>query len=102
MRNSLLAAVFLASTACTHISTPTVVTAEVPDFKTLQRGEACAVRVLFFGPFGNATVPKAIWNGQIEQVFSVESEYKEFILFATDCTVVYGQGKRSKRDSEKN
>lgn len=89
---------FMALGACTTISSPSVVESKVPDFKTLQKGESCGFYALFFGPFGSPSLPKAIWNGQIDKVFAVEKEFNNYLLFSRDCTIVYGQGSGSKKD----
>ena len=56
-----------------------------------RKGEACSVTVLgLFGPFGDSSLIKAIWNAELKTVHAVEKEYRSYILFGKDCTLAYG------------
>ncbi|RYZ80831.1 MAG: hypothetical protein EOP06_24635 [Proteobacteria bacterium] len=45
---------------------------------------------------------KAIWDGQISSVYAIEKRSTNYLLFGTDCTVVYGEAKSSNKDNKKS
>jgi hypothetical protein len=59
------------------------------DFKS---GDACEFRFLiFFGPFGDASVVKAAKSADITKVDLVEYKSTSYIVFGKSCTIVHGE-----------
>ena len=56
----------------------------------VKRGEACANRILLFGPFGDLSIYRAAKNGKIGKVAFVEQTHQEYGVFGKTCTIAYG------------
>ncbi len=89
-----LAVALLVTVGCTMVTSPVTNIGnlrEVDFTKQLKRGEACVL--LLFGAIpveGDASVVSAAQKGQIRRVEVVDLQYKNYVLFAKYCVIVYG------------
>ena len=51
----------------------------------------CAYYVLFFGPFGNRSIPDAAAKAGIKEVTYYDVSKTSYILFSKSCLNVYGR-----------
>ncbi len=90
----ILCLVALGLVGCTTLWTPVINSTDLQttDFsKSMKQGESCQLYVLgFLGPFGNASVVEAAANAGISKVNVVDQKYSNYILFAQQCVVAYG------------
>jgi len=78
---------------CTMVTTPAINATplrEVDFTKQLKRGESCTLFVLGFPVEGETSVVSAAKNGGIRKVEVVDVQYKNYILVAKQCVIVYG------------
>ncbi len=80
---------------CTTLWTPVINSTDLQstDFsETMKQGESCQLYVLgLLGPFGNASVVDAAASAGISKVNVVDQKYSNYILFAQQCVVAYGE-----------
>ena len=80
---------------CSTLWTPVVNSTDLQTTnfsKPMKQGESCQTYILgILGPFGNASVVEAAKNGEMSKVNVVDGKTSNYIIFAQNCVVAYGE-----------
>jgi hypothetical protein len=58
--------------------------------KPMKEGQACGIKFLTFGPFGDTSIMKATKNAGISKVEVVDIKSAWYLIYSEECLVVYG------------